>query len=164
MSSASRGKVENEWPNLVDPLLESAPVNRKEIGLPTCELVSCESGTRFREGVEQVMQRIGEIPWDTAVGVQPLELLGGEGRDPGEFRYHQLLGLRVIREDPIGPLVVLSATTGMRQGEALALRWDDVDLDAATLTVRATLDPHTREAAPTKTGPRGGPSSCRERL
>jgi integrase len=39
-------------------------------------------------------------------------------------------------KDRIGPLVVLSATTGLRQGEALALRWEDVDLDSGTLTVR----------------------------
>jgi integrase len=30
----------------------------------------------------------------------------------------------------------LLAMTGMRRGEALALRWRDVDLDAGTLSVR----------------------------
>ncbi|MRX42354.1 tyrosine-type recombinase/integrase [Agromyces kandeliae] len=37
------------------------------------------------------------------------------------------------------PLLSLLASTGMRRGEALALRWDDVDLDAAVLRVRATV-------------------------
>jgi integrase len=54
-------------------------------------------------------------------------------------------------DDPIGPLVVLSATTGLRQGEALALRWEDIDLDAGVPTVRHTLDVRTQELAPTKT-------------
>ncbi len=36
-------------------------------------------------------------------------------------------------------LYVLAVTTGMRQGELLALKWDCVDLDAATLEVRATV-------------------------
>lgn len=49
------------------------------------------------------------------------------------------------------PLVVLSATTGLRQGEALALRWEDVHLEAGVLSVRHTLDPRTRRIAPTKT-------------
>jgi integrase len=34
---------------------------------------------------------------------------------------------------------VLLATTGMRRGELLGLRWSDVDLDAKTVTVRQTL-------------------------
>lgn len=35
--------------------------------------------------------------------------------------------------------LVLIAATGLRKGEALALRWDRVDLDAGTLRVAATL-------------------------
>jgi integrase len=40
---------------------------------------------------------------------------------------------------PIGPLVVVAATTGLRQGELLGLAWDDVDAGAGTLTVRRAL-------------------------
>ena len=36
-------------------------------------------------------------------------------------------------------LVVLLAGTGLRRGEALALRWSDIDMDAGALRVRATL-------------------------
>ena len=60
--------------------------------------------------------------------------------------------------DSIGPLVVLSATTGLRQGEALALRWEDVDLETGVMSVRHTLDVRTQELAPTKTDRRGGRS------
>ncbi|MCW2497517.1 site-specific integrase [Jatrophihabitans sp.] len=35
--------------------------------------------------------------------------------------------------------LALIAGTGLRRGEALALRWDDVDLEAGTLRVRGTL-------------------------
>jgi integrase len=41
--------------------------------------------------------------------------------------------------------------TGMRQGELLALRWSDVDLDAGTLAVRHTLQRRTRTPAEPKT-------------
>lgn len=51
----------------------------------------------------------------------------------------------------IGPLLIVSAATGMRQGEALALRWEDVDLDAGILRVQHTLNPHTHQLAATKT-------------
>lgn len=37
------------------------------------------------------------------------------------------------------PVLELLANTGMRIGEALALKWRDVDLDAGTATVRGTL-------------------------
>lgn len=38
----------------------------------------------------------------------------------------------------LGPLFVVAAHTGLRQGELLALTWDDVDLDAGVLHVRTT--------------------------
>jgi integrase len=41
--------------------------------------------------------------------------------------------------DRFEALYVLALTTGMREGELLALRWQDVDLDGGTLQVRATL-------------------------
>jgi integrase len=37
------------------------------------------------------------------------------------------------------PLHVLAITTGMRQGELLGLKWDDIDLAAGILTVRRAL-------------------------
>lgn len=37
------------------------------------------------------------------------------------------------------PLLRVLAATGMRRGEALALRWSDIDLDRRLLTVRGTL-------------------------
>lgn len=37
------------------------------------------------------------------------------------------------------PVVLTIATTGLRRGEALALRWSDVDLDGAVLHVTGTL-------------------------
>lgn len=36
------------------------------------------------------------------------------------------------------PIWTLLATTGMRRGEVLGLRWSDVDLDAGSITIRAT--------------------------
>jgi integrase len=41
--------------------------------------------------------------------------------------------------DRLEALYVLATTSGMRQGELLALRWRDLDLDARTISVQATL-------------------------
>lgn len=40
---------------------------------------------------------------------------------------------------PVGPLLTVALATGCRQGELLALTWDDVDLRKGTLTVRRSL-------------------------
>lgn len=47
--------------------------------------------------------------------------------------------LEAARDDRLEGLYALALTTGMRQGELLALRWRDVDLDAHHLQVRGTL-------------------------
>ena len=47
--------------------------------------------------------------------------------------------IEVIRGHRMEALYVLCLTVGLRQGEALGLRWDDVDLDGGTLQVRTAL-------------------------
>lgn len=47
--------------------------------------------------------------------------------------------LAAARSSRYHPALVLIAATGLRRGEVLALAWDRVDLDAATLKVTATI-------------------------
>jgi len=47
--------------------------------------------------------------------------------------------LEAAAGDRLEALYTLAITTGMRQGELLALRWQDVDLEAGTVQVRGTL-------------------------
>jgi integrase len=47
--------------------------------------------------------------------------------------------LEAIRDNPLEALYVLAVHRGLRQGELLGLKWDDVDLEAGTLQVRRTL-------------------------
>ena len=47
--------------------------------------------------------------------------------------------LQAVDGDRLEALYVLALTTGMRQGELLALRWRDVDLEGAALSVRGSL-------------------------
>jgi len=44
-------------------------------------------------------------------------------------------------DDRWSTLYVLAVTTGLRQGGLLGLKWEDVDLEGATLRVRHTLQP-----------------------
>ncbi|MDP9440017.1 MAG: site-specific integrase [Actinomycetota bacterium] len=47
--------------------------------------------------------------------------------------------LEAARGDKLEALFVLAVTTGMRQGELLALKWQDVDLENAKISVRRTI-------------------------
>ena len=49
------------------------------------------------------------------------------------------LFIEAVREDRLGALYTVALSLGLRQGEALGLRWADVDLDSRTLTVGAAL-------------------------
>ena len=73
--------------------------------------------------------------------------------DPPRMIHHEIVVLsaeqvRMFLEAAKGErseaLFILAITTGMRQGELLALRWKDVDLDAASLTIRTTLQRELR--------------------
>jgi integrase len=54
--------------------------------------------------------------------------------------------LRAAQGDRLEALFVLAVTTGMREGELLGLKWEDIDLEAGKLSVRRSL-------AITKDGP-----------
>ncbi len=47
--------------------------------------------------------------------------------------------LQGIKEHHLSPAFLLSASTGMRRGEVLGLRWEDIDLDGRTVSVRRTI-------------------------
>jgi len=50
-----------------------------------------------------------------------------------------------VRDDRLAALWHTIAMTGMRRGEALGLRWSDIDLENARLSVRRALIPTNRE-------------------
>lgn len=47
--------------------------------------------------------------------------------------------LESVADDPLYALWVVLATTGVRRGEALGLRWSDIDLERGTLSVAQTI-------------------------
>lgn len=63
--------------------------------------------------------------------------------------------LHIVREDRHQPAWLFLATTGSRRGEALGLRWTDVDLDAGKVVLYQTItavDHQLRIAPRTKSG------------
>jgi integrase len=65
-----------------------------------------------------------------------------------------------VREDRLFAAWRLAASTGLRRGELLGLRWRDVDLHAGRVSVRQTLTTVGSKVASgePKTAPAGGTS------
>jgi integrase len=59
---------------------------------------------------------------------------------------------QAARGDRLEALYVLDVTTGLRQGEPLGLKWDDIDLEVGTLQVRRTLT--TAKGGPVLSAPK----------
>jgi integrase len=79
----------------------------------------------------------GLIPRNAAAGLE-LPRITREEINPLSGEEARCL-LDEVRGDKLEALYVLAISTGMRQGELLALKWDDVDLERGLLRVRRTL-------------------------
>ena len=50
--------------------------------------------------------------------------------------------IAAVQDDPLRALWILAISTGLRQGECLALQWPDFDFEAGTAAITKTLTPH----------------------
>jgi integrase len=74
-----------------------------------------------------------------------------KGRRLSPEQLEQVIETAERRVPGFAPVIVLLAYTGMRAREALGLRWQDVDLDAATIQLRWQLGRDDRALVPLKT-------------
>lgn len=85
--------------------------------------------------------RWGRLPRNPADAADPPKV--GESDDVERAwdapTLEKFLTTSLARDDPLYALWVLLATTGMRRGEALGLRWSDLDLDQHRLRIVQTL-------------------------
>ena len=79
----------------------------------------------------------GLLPRNVAEAVRPP---GGGGREINPLAASEVGRLfRAASGSRYEALYVLAVTAGLRRGELLGLRWEDIDLNAGTLQVRRTL-------------------------
>jgi integrase len=97
----------------------------------------------------------GLLVRDPTEALQPHERPKQRSRRKGKrlspAQLERVLDVAERRSPSFAPLIVLLAYTGMRIREALGLRWQDVDLDAATIRLRWQLDRNDAGHAPLKT-------------
>ena len=79
----------------------------------------------------------GLIPRNATEAVRPPQVRKEEMRPLMPLQAKELLD--AAEGDRLEVLYVLAVTTGLRQGELLGLKWEDVDLDGGALRVRRTL-------------------------
>lgn len=106
--------------------------------------MSDKAGSTRRLAVQALRQALDTAVRDGLVGVNVCEQVQRPRQTPvNEARWYRPDEVRRLLNEAEGerfsPLLVTVAYLGLRIGEALALRWQDVDMDAGTLTVSGTL-------------------------
>jgi integrase len=83
----------------------------------------------------------GLIPRNPAATVKPPRADKSEMTPLSPTQAKALLDTARAMDDRWSALYVLAVSTGLRQGELLGLRWEDVDMEGAMVRVRHTLQP-----------------------
>jgi len=104
--------------------------------------------------------RDGMIPRNATEAVKPPRPTRKEMRPLSPTEVGRFL--EAARGDEHEAIFVLAVSSGMRQGELLALRWEDVDLETGTLRVQRSVS-HTRDG-PVFTPPKSAKSRRRIKL
>jgi integrase len=90
----------------------------------------------LRRALNQAM-RWDLVPRNVATLVDPPRIPRREVHAMTPVEARRLLAL--VSSDRLGALYAVALVVGLRQGEALGLTWDDVDLEVGRLTVRRAL-------------------------
>ncbi len=110
---------------------------------PNPEPVRTLSDSTIRQTFTILRQALDGAVRDGLLARNPCHLVKRPGVRPIEAKHLDTSTVSTLLMAAEGlryaPVLKLIATTGLRRGEALALRWSDVDLDAGVLVVRGTL-------------------------
>ena len=89
--------------------------------------------------------RWGWIDANPVLRASPPGIRGREIRPPEIDEIRLLLAACAEDHEELGSLIYIAATTGARRGELCGLRWTDVDLDLATLTIARSISDADKE-------------------
>lgn len=137
-----RATVENH----VIPALGSVPAQRltvADVQRFRSEMVAKNSPRTAQLALLRLKQ---VLAWGVSADLLPRNVAAGVKAPPGKAaerttwtKAQARAFLTKAEKDTYNPLWLLLLTTGLRRGEALGLRWRDLDLDAGRLSVRQSV-------------------------
>lgn len=89
----------------------------------------------------------GWVDVNPVLRASPPSIRGGEIHPPTREELRQLLDACASSHEDLGSLIFVAATSGGRRGELCGLRWSDLDLDLATMTISRSISDAGREVA-----------------
>ncbi|MFH1619705.1 MAG: tyrosine-type recombinase/integrase [bacterium] len=127
-------------------LTSITPLKIQELRNKLKESVSAARTNRYHALVKTVFNKAKE--WRLFFGDNPASLTKLEKEPPGRTRFldiDELKRLLAACDPRIYPVVVCAITTGMRRGEILNLRWDDLNLAVGIIYIRESKSGKPRE-------------------
>ena len=119
-------------------LLERGRRDGTALSSATVQRVHAVLHKAFRDAI-----RWGLIDRNPCAGADPPKLRAGQRTQFSTWSADELRRfLDFVQNDKLYPLWLLLATTGMRRGEALGLRWCDLDLERGEAAIRQTVVSH----------------------
>lgn len=91
--------------------------------------------------------RWGWVDVNPVVRASPPSARAREIRPPTQAELRRLLDECEETHEDLGSLIFVAATTGARRGELCGLRWSDLDLDLATMTIARSISDAGRQVA-----------------
>lgn len=89
----------------------------------------------------------GWLDVNPVLRASPPSTRGGEIHPPSREELQQLLEACADSHEELGSLIFVAATSGARRSELCGLRWSDLDLDLATMTISRSISDAGREVA-----------------
>ena len=113
------------------------------------------SPSSLRQYKNIILQTLNEAVKNDLIRTNPCQFIELPKKQRYESSYYSAEQLKMlfeaIRDDPIYPLVKITALYGLRRSEVLGLKWDSVDFTAGRLIIKHTVSKVTTAVCKDKT-------------
>ena len=136
--------------------ISDCPLRVLTAGMVICyrddRLQQVKSGTVRRElNVLQHCLEVARREWNIPILTNPVGQItlppaskSRNHRPTPEDLGKLIKGCRLGRTPLLAPVIIIAIETGMRRGEIVSMRWEDLDLEAGTLHIPVTKNGHSR--------------------